>query len=154
MNVQKSPILTFVCQTHASPSFLASCPANSSYFNFFIFHVIQGFSSTSLPGSQFGKLPHTEKEGKPGLYLICLLSLEDCYPTISVVQCLRAIASYILPNFIVVSGRRVTTVSYPIMARSRIPFNVSLDFYSYVIKSKAERLKLKLLDLMHLKRNN
>lgn len=87
-------------------------------------------------------------------FISCLLSLEDCYPTISVVQCLRAIASYILPNFIVASGRRVTTVSYPIMARSRIPFNVSLDFYSYVIKSKAERLKLKLLDLMHLKRNN
>lgn len=92
------------------------------------------------------------------VYFICFPSLKVCYPTISVVYCLGTIVSCILPNVIVVFGRRVTTARYSIMARSTIPFNSSvnlfLQLYNKKIKSKEERMKLKLLALMHLKRNN
>lgn len=84
------------CNPHAGPSSLASCPANSSYFNLCIFNEIQGFNWARLLRSQFGKLPDTEKEDKPGVYFMCFPSLKDYYPIISVVQHVETIASYIL----------------------------------------------------------
>lgn len=121
------------CKSMQPSPFLAPCPANSSYV--YVFNKIQGFSLTSLPGSQFGKLPHTEKEDKPEAYFIGFPSLRDCYPAISVVRYSEITASYILSNFIVVFGRRVTIASYSITvtSRSRISFNPSVNIFYRVM---------------------
>nr|KAF6331839.1 hypothetical protein mPipKuh1_008148 [Pipistrellus kuhlii] len=148
MDIYKPPILISVllespCKPPLSPipPFLALCPANSSYFYVYVFNKIRAFSLSSLPGSQFGKLPHTEEDDKPEASFIGFLSLRDCYPAILVVRYSEITASYTLSNFIVVFGRRVTTASYYITVTngSRISFKPSVNIFYRVMSQKAKR---------------